>query len=103
MKTAATNSWLFVALLSATGLWTSVAVAADEIERAQDAVKKAEEVIIKLQGSQHLQPPQKSGFFGSSAGGGKPTIFTGASAGARASSAIRKAAEEVRDAKGDEA
>jgi hypothetical protein len=102
MKINAANSWLFVTLLSTTGLCASAAVRADDLDRANDAVVKAEQLIQKIQGGQEIQPPQNSPL-GSNPWGGKSAFFNPGRVGTSVTSAIRKAAEAVRDAKGDDA
>lgn len=102
MNINSANSWLFVTLLSTTGLWALAAVRADDLERANDAVGKAEQLIQKIQGGQEIQPSQNSPF-GSYSGGGRSAYFYGGRAGTSVASTIRKAAESVRDAKGDDA
>jgi hypothetical protein len=101
MKINATSSWIFATLLSTAGLGTLGAVRADDLERANEAVEKAAQVLQKFQSGQGQQPAQNSPYVRS--WGGQSAFFSGGRAGTNVSSAIRKAAEAVRDAKGDEA
>jgi hypothetical protein len=105
MKINATKSWLFVTLLSAAVLCTSGAVHADDsnLDRANEAVGKAKLLIQELQPGQQPQSPQNPPFGNNPFGRGGSTFFSSGRPGTNVASAIRKAAEAVRDAKGDEA
>jgi hypothetical protein len=108
MKTNSTNSWLFAALLSAAGLCVSGAVRADDLDsqlkRANAAVDQAK-LMIQLQAEQQPQSPQDSPYGNNPFGGGSGGVpwFSAGRPRTNVTSAIRKAAEAVRDAKGDEA
>jgi hypothetical protein len=71
------------------------------LDRANEAVEKAAQVLQTFQSGQAQQPEQNSQLGRS--WGGQSAFFSGGRAGTNVSSAIRKAAEAVRDAKGDEA
>ena len=105
MKINAINSRLFASLLSMAGLWVSGAVRADDsdLKRTNEAVEKAGQMILSLQQGQQPQLQQNSPFGGYSWGGSGSSVFAGGHPGTNVTSAIRKAAEAVRDAKGDEA
>jgi hypothetical protein len=105
MKINATKSWLFAALLSTTGLCVSGTVGADDsdLNRTNDAVGKAKLMIQLLQPEQQPQGKPNSPYSNNPFGKGGSAFFTSGNSGANVTSAIRKAAEAVRDAKGDEA
>lgn len=107
MKINATKTWLFVALFSTAGLCVSGAVRADDsdsdLKRANAAVDKARLMIQTIQPEQQPQSLQNSPYGNNPFGRGGSTFFAGGRPGASVTSAIRKAAEAVRDAKGDEA
>jgi hypothetical protein len=101
MKVNATNSWLFATLVSTVGLCASAAAGAEDsdLNRAKDAVGKAEQLIQSIQGGQELQPPLPPAY----GPGGRSVFFSGGRAATSVTTDIRKAAESVRDANGDEA
>jgi hypothetical protein len=103
MKVKATKSWLFVTVLSTAGLCVSGAVRADDsdLDRANDAVGKAKLMIQAAQDAQ--RSPKPSSPYGNNPFGGGGAYFIGTRPGTNVTSAIRKAAEAVRDAKGEEA
>lgn len=105
MKIKATESWLFVTLLSTAGLCLSGAARAEDsdLNRANDAVNKAKLMIQDLQSGQQPQSPQNPPYGNNPFGRGGSTFFINGRPGTSVTSAIRKAAEAVRDAKGDEA
>ena len=100
MKIGVTNSWLFVTMLACAGLSSGLVRAQDPSWRDDAVSRRAELVIQTLPGSQPT-PPQPNSPYGNSGGG--PAFFSGGRTGPNVTSAIRKAAEAVRDAKGDEA
>jgi len=109
MKTNPTNSSLFAALLGAAGLCVSGAVRADDsdsqLKRANAAVEKATLMIQAAQDKQQSQLPQNSPYGNNPFGGGNSGVswFSAGRPRTNVTSAIRKAAEAVRDAKGEEA
>jgi hypothetical protein len=90
MKIGVMNSWLFVTMLATAGL-SSGLVRAQGAAPEDASLDRARQV---LQDIQLNRPPQNSG---------EIPFFYGARTGTNVTSAIRKAAGAVRDAKGDEA
>jgi hypothetical protein len=109
MKINATNSWLFATLLSVAGLCVPGAVRADDpdsqLKRANAAVDKAKAMVQKVQSEQQAQWAQNSPYGNNPFGGGSGGVswFSAGRPRTNVTSAIRKAAEAVRDAKGEEA
>jgi len=107
MNVNATNSWLFVTLLSTAALCASGSVRGEDTDltRQKDAISKAKLMIQALQPEQQPQLPQNSPYGNNPFGGGSggSSFFSAGRPRTNVTSAIRKAAEAVRDAKGDEA
>jgi hypothetical protein len=94
MKVSKANSWLLVTLLATGGLWAPGLVRAQDTSRRTDTVTRAEQLIGPPPPT-HPQPASPRGSGGAMGFGGR--------VGTDSASEIRKAAEAIRDAKGDEA
>ena len=98
MKISATKSCLIVTMLATAGLSAGL-IRAQDADPAQKAIDNARQVIQDFQLNRQSENSSTFGYSGS--GGGSP-FFIGARTAPNVTSTIRKAAEAVRDAKGDE-
>jgi hypothetical protein len=102
MKLSTIKIWVFVTFLTTGGFSTSGLIQAQTPNRQVDAPDRDEQVrqtiVRTLQTGAEQQPTKNSPWYW----GGSAT-YSGGRSGPNPSSAIRKAAEAVRDAKGEEA
>jgi hypothetical protein len=98
MKIIAINLCLFVATSATTGIWTSAQLRAQEPVRRTVTIREAQQVVLPPVVSQDLAVRPNPQFPADPFFAGTRTSTSRAGSGA-----IRKAAEAVRDAKGDDA
>jgi hypothetical protein len=104
MKCNAKKLCLLIVMSTAAGLWTPERSRAQEpnTERRAEAVGKAVQSMQQIQGGQQPAVRQNSPYANDLFNGGWSSISSGREA-TKVTTAIRKAAETVRDAKGDDA
>jgi hypothetical protein len=99
MKISATKPCLIVTMLATAALSAGL-IRAQDVDTSQKAADAARQVIQDFQLNRQSENSSTFGYSGSA--GGSP-FFSSVRTGPNVTSAIRKAAEAVRDAKGDEA